>query len=219
MPRVFTHRPRKIGIVGNSGYGKSQYQIRLTIGWQCRYKFVFSHKGEWEALAGAVPCRTYEELDASIETGWTVFDPHHLFPGQLPEAFDFFCDYAWQCAEALGHTKLFVADELALLTEGNKPRPLCRIMEDGRSVALDSVMTSHGLNSLHNRIRSQFTEIVTFYQNSEPALDVIRDEFAFNPDQIAGPKVNGVRTPGTGLQRGEFIAKSEDGRFQGGRVF
>ena len=217
MPRVFTHRPRKVGIVGNSGKGKSQYQIRLTLGWRCQHKFVLDHKGEFQQLAGAEPCRTFDELDASIETGWTVFDPHQLFPGALPEAFDFFCDYAWRASELLGGTKLFVADELALLTESNKPRPLCRIMEDGRSVALDCVLTSHGMNSLHNRVRSQFNEIVTFHQSSKPALEIMRDEFGFNPDHIAGPEVNGVRSGG--LLPGEFIAKSEAGEFKGGRVF
>lgn len=217
MPRIFTHRPAKVGIFGNSGYGKSQYQIRYTIGSKAWRKFVFDHKREFETLAGAESCSTFEELDASLDTGWTVFNPHVLFPGRVTEAFDFFCDFAWQASEQLGGTKLFVADELALLTEGQKPVPLCRILEDGRSVALDCALTSHGANSLHNRIRSQFTEIVTFYQNSKPALEIMRNEFGFNPDQIAGPEVNGVRAGG--LDRGEFIAKSEAGRFQGGRVF
>lgn len=208
MPRIFTHRPTKVGIFGNSGYGKSQYQLRLALASRAHYKFVFDHKREFETLAGAIPCSTTAEIDAAVPTGWIVFNPHRLFPGKLPEAFDFFCDYSWQCAEALGHTKLFVADELALLTEGSKPQPLCRIMEDGRSVALDCAMTSHGPNALHNRIRTQFTEIVTFCQKSAPALEVMEREYNFDPLKVSG------------LDRGEFIAQNlETGRFQGGRVF
>lgn len=208
MGRIFTHRPSKVGIVGNSGYGKSQYQIRYTLGSKAGLKFVFDHKREFETLAGAQSCSTFEELDEAVATGWNVFNPHRLFPGRVTEAFDFFCDYAWQCSEIVGGTKLFVADELALLTEGQKPTPLCRIMEDGRSVALDCAMTTHGLNSLHNRIRSQFTEIVTFCQKSVPALEVIEREFNFDRAQVMG------------LERGEYIAQNlETGRFQGGRVF
>ncbi len=217
MPRIFTHRPWKCGIFGNSGYGKSQYQLRLTKGSSHNIKFVLDHKGEFQALLNATAARSFDELDAQVETGWVVFDPHPMFPGKLPEAFDFFCRYAYEVSEMLGGTKLFIADELALLTEGQKPQPLCRIMEDGRSVALDCALTSHGPNALHNRIRSQFTEIVTFYQSSKPALDVMRDEFGFDPEVIAGREVNGTRQGG--LERGEFNARSEQGRFLGGRVF
>jgi hypothetical protein len=217
MPRIFTHRPSKVAIFGNSGYGKSQYQIRATLASRARYKFVFDHKREFETLANAESVAWPAEIDAAFESGWIVFNPHRMFPGRLSEGFDFFCDYVWQASEAMPGTKLIVADELALLTEGSKPMPLCRVLEDGRSVALDVIMTSHGANSLHNRIRSQFTEVVTFYQNSKPALDILRDEFGFNPDLIAGKEVNGQRTGG--LERGEYIARSEAGRFQGGKVF
>jgi len=47
----------------------------------------------------------------------------------------------------------------------------------------------------------------------------MRDEYAFNPDHIAGPVGEDGERHG-GLQPGEFIAKNlETGRYQGGRVF
>ena len=207
MARVFTHHPLKLGIFGESGYGKSQYQLRFTLASRARVKFVFDHKGEFEHLAGAIPSRTPEELEAALASGWCVFNPHRMFPGKLPEAFNFFADFAWTIAEKIAGTKLFVADELALLTEGLKPQPLCRIFEDGRSVALDACCTGHGPNSLHNRIRGQFTEVVTFFLKSTPALEVMEREYAFDADIIRR------------LDRGEFLARSETGRFQAGRVF
>lgn len=219
MPRVFDHRARKVGIFGQSGHGKSVYQIRAAIGSDARYKFVFDHKGEFRQRAGALHCSTPEEIEAALPSGWIVYNPHVMFPGKLPDAFRFWCDFTWSVSYELGFTKLFVADELALLSDSQAPDELCRIMEDGRSVRLDCLMTSHGPNSLHNRIRSQFTEIVSFYQRSVPALEVMEREFGFNPDHIAGPRNEQGEREG-GLKPGEFIAlNTETGRFQGGRVF
>jgi len=208
MPRTFTHRPTKTLIVGESGFGKSQYQLRAALGSEHRLKLVFDHKSEFRSLAGSLQVRTPEEIDAAMSSGWVVFDPHHMFPGKLVEAFRFFCDFAWNAAEAVGFTKLLVADELKLLTEGGANQELCRVMEDGRSVGLDVLFTSHNANGLHNRIRGQFTEIVSFFQKTKPALEVMESEFCFDPAIIGR------------LERGEFVAQNLDsGRFSGGRVF
>lgn len=206
--RSFTHHPTKTLIVGASGYGKSQYQIRAALASPARLKFVFDHKHEFATLAGSDQCRTFDEIEAAVPSGWVVFNPHHLFPGELTQGFNFFADFAWQFSEGIGFEKLFVADELSLLTEGGNPPELCRLMEDGRSVRLDCLMTSHGANSLHNRIRGQFTEIVSFFQRSEPAIEVMEKEFDFDGEVLRS------------LDRGEFCAQNlETGRFVGGRVF
>jgi hypothetical protein len=208
MPRVFNHRPAKTLIVGASGYGKSQFQIRAALASLARIKLVFDHKAEFQTLAGAVACHSPGEIEAALDTGWCVFDPHRMFPGKLPEAFRFFCDYAWTESERRGYTKLLVADELNILTESSNPPELCRVMEDGRSVALDVLFTSHGANTLHNRIRGQFTEVVTFFQRSKPAIETMEGEYDFDGELIRK------------LDRGEYIAQNLDsGRFQGGRVF
>jgi len=208
VPRVFDHHAHKTLIVGQSGHGKSVYQIRAAIGDKSRVKFVFDHKSEFHQRAGAPQCATPDQIEAALPTGWVVFNPHVLFPGRLPDAFRFFCDFAWQMSFDLGFQKLFVADELSLLTDSQAPDELCRIMEDGRSVALDCLLTNHGPNTLHNRIRGQFSEVVSFYLRSNPAVEVMESEYGFEPDPIRA------------LKPGEFIALNlETGRFQGGRVF
>lgn len=219
MPRVFDHHAHKAGIFGLSGHGKSVYQIRAAIGSPARFKFVFDHKGEFKVRAGALQCSTPDEIEAALPSGWIVFNPHVMFPGKMIDAFTFWCDFTWRLSFDLGFNKLFVADELSLLTDSQAPDELCRIMEDGRSVSLDVLITSHGANTLHNRIRSQFTEIVTFRQRSQPALDVMEREFGFNQEHIGGRLLDDGEREG-GLQPGEFIALNlETGRFQGGRVF
>jgi hypothetical protein len=208
MPRVFNHHARKTLIVGKSGHGKSVYQIRAAIGAPHRLKFVFDHKDEFRTRAGALQCETPEEMDAALESGWIVFRPHRMFPGQTVAAFTWFCDFAWNLSEQIGFPKLMIADELRLLTDAAAPVELCRIMEDGRSVALDVLFTSHNANGLHNRVREQFTEVVTFALSSEPALEVMEREFEFRQDAIEN------------LVPGEFIARNmETGQIKPGRVF
>jgi hypothetical protein len=220
MPRDFTHRAHKVCIVGQSGHGKSVYQMRAAIGSKARYKFVFDHKGEFKERAHALQCGTPQEIEAALPTGWVVYNPNVMYPGKMDEAFIFFCDFAWQISEQLGFTKLFVADEVNLHTNGSALPEFCRIMEDGRSVGLDALITSHGVNSLHNRIRGQVNEIVTFYHNAVPALDKLWEEFGINPDHVAGPMNERTGEREGGLKPGEFIAKNmESRRYQGGRVF
>jgi hypothetical protein len=148
-----------------------------------------------------------EELGAGLARGWCVFEPSALFPGRLPEAFEFFCDYTFEVSRRLGGRKLFACDELQRLvgTMFLSDR-LAAVLETGRVYGLDAAMIGIAPNLLHNRIRNQVTEVVTF-QHMDPAAMSFLEAFGFDPGQVRA------------LPRGAFIARNDAGGQTAGRLF
>jgi len=54
---------------------------------------------------------------------WVLFDPEYLFPGQLQEAFDFFCEWSFAMSENIPGRKLLVVDEACRYQTNNKITP------------------------------------------------------------------------------------------------
>ena len=104
---------------GISGTGKSTLGLRYLINGDLSYRFLFdpdpgefnAHLGEFADRLGLQPARDVYELSLALCTGWVAFDPHALFPGRLQEAFDFFCEWAWEKSALLPGNKILVVDE------------------------------------------------------------------------------------------------------------
>lgn len=159
------HKPYKLLITGASGSGKSTYWTRYITGTAARIKFVFDHEGEFAYRHKIKPAVTIEELAAGTGHGWAVYDPSVMFAGRLGEGFDFFCDFAFQVSSSLDGRKLFCCDELQKLVGTNQVSPeLALVLETGRRYGLDVALITQQPNLVHNRIRNQLTEVVSFRQ-------------------------------------------------------
>lgn len=197
------HESWKVGITGSSGCGKSTFGLRLLSGAKARCKFIFDHKGEFSLRLGIPPVTSVAGLAAAAASPWCLFQPHAMFKGRLPDAFLFFCDFAYEVAGDLPGRKLFVVDELQLFTSTNHLAPeVAAIWEDGRIRGLDAVWHSSQVNIVHNRIRNQTTEVVTFNQADGTALAWLQ-EFGFDPAAVRG------------LPRGRYLSM---GRYGGATV-
>ena len=195
-------------MTGRSGTGKTTYWIRYLLGTKAACKFVFDHEGELAFKLRAKPARSSEELAEAVDTGWCIFDPAVLFPGRTQEGFDFFCDFCFQAATRRPGRKIFACDELQkLVVTTGISLELSTILETGRRYGLDAAMISQQPNLLHNRIRNQLTEVVTFSQIDPCAVDWLQSA-GFNPDAVRV------------LRPGEFIARNLNSAQEStGRVF
>lgn len=180
------HPPTKILVSGNAGSGKSTFATAVLLNARHTLKFVFDQEGESQLRLGFAPARDAEGLLAQLAQGWVIFDPWEMFPDDLDQAFDWFCDWCFSVKEALNAeaadngqpfpTALFFCDELQNLVETHQvPRGLRAILERGRRQGIDTLLLTQQPNVIHNRTRNQITEVVAFSQVDQNAVEFLED--------------------------------------------
>lgn len=208
MARVFDHKPTKVLIVGASGTGKTTFFLRYLTNVRAEYRFLFDQEGELQQRLGLPPALTPTDLGRQIRTGWILFDPVEMFPGRIVEAWEFFCDWTLWVAGRLDGRKILAVDELQKLvsthSKGIGPA-FAKVLETGRRFRLDFVGVAQQVNLLHNRIRTQLTELVCFHLPDRTARAWVAD---------AG--IEGIER----LSAGEYVARNlRTGKVATGRVF
>lgn len=178
------HRPYKLLVTGASGSGKTTYWTRFLLGTQARLKLVFDHEGEFSYRQRVPAASDPQSLADGAARGWCIFDPGRMFPGMLPEAFNFFSEFSFNAAVAMPGRKIFACDELQKLVGTSQvSRELALVLETGRRYGLDVAMISQQPNLIHNRIRNQLTEVVTFRQIDQVAVDWL-ESVGFEADSV-----------------------------------
>jgi DNA helicase HerA-like ATPase len=205
---LLAHKPNKLLVTGASGTGKTTYWLRYVLGAEARWKFVFDHEGEFTLRSRARPALSAPDLADSVRTGWTVFDPAVMFPGRMPEAWLFFCDWVFAASARLPGKKLIACDELQSYSDNQRaPIEMNTVLETGRRYGLDAAFVSQAPNLLHNRVGNQLTEIVTFRHVHPRPIEWLTG-VGFHPDQVLA------------LPPGSFIARNlNSGAESRGRVF
>jgi hypothetical protein len=169
------HKGTKILVTGASGMGKSTYWTRLLIGYPARTKFVFDHEQELQIRLRIQAVSDPAGLAQAAAAGWCVFDPERMFGGDLQRAFDFFASFAFEASSRLPGVKLFAVDEVQEFV-GNHTisQPLNNILKRGRRRGLDSSFATHAPNEIHNAMRQQLTEVVSFAHADPLPLEWLR---------------------------------------------
>lgn len=209
MKHDILHAPSKLLITGQGGIGKSSYFLRYVLNADYERKFIFDHEGEFQQrLNCGASFRLAEIREVVKNGGWFVYDPSEEFPGAVREGFDAFCAAVFDAAGEFPGSKLFACDELQKLVGTNSiTHPLACVMETSRRRTLDSVMIAQSANTIHNRIREQLTEVVTFKQLTDNAIDFL-GQMGFQAEEIRG------------LGVGDYIAKNlRSGAEARGNVF
>jgi GTPase SAR1 family protein len=205
------HNSSKILVTGQSGQGKSTYFARfLSNAYRTIYQkiFVYDHIGEIAARLNEPPCYTEDDLADSWERGFICFDPAHLFPGETDSGWNFFCEWTFaRCQNNLGYSKLLAVDELQMFSStAALSWEQCCVVETGRKYELDFLAISQQMNLIHNRLRNQLTEIVTFRQEDKLIIDAL-EERGFDESALRS------------LQKGEFLVRNfQNGSYLKSRI-
>jgi hypothetical protein len=206
----YLHKPRRLLITGKSGTGKSEYFIRYIESVASQYStvFIFDHEGEFAARTGWPSARSQEDLEQDRHI--QVFDPIDLYPGDKETAFEFYCDYVFayaQSQEDQGKQFLFACDELQKIGGTDVlPQDLSCLVETGRRYCIDTVFIAQQPNLVHNRLRNQVTEVVTFRHNENRAIDWLV-QYGFDEDRIRE------------LGSGDFVCRTDRGDEVSGNIF
>jgi hypothetical protein len=172
---LINHKPTKLLISGRSGTGKTTFWCRYLLG--CRHSrvWVFDHQGEMPFRAEMRSWPIAHSMDEFCELAdkhaRVIYDCADEFPGLTIEAWEQFCDLAFEAAKSYQKPMLLAADEIQQLGDAlTISDEFAACLETGRRYALDLALSGQQLNLIHNRIRNQATEIVAFAQSDERAL-------------------------------------------------
>lgn len=179
------HRPTKILINGKSGTGKTTAAIRILQAFPALRKLVFDTEGEMSQRLNVVPCMSLEELAKREQNEkLVVYDPCDEFAGDLPNAFDAFNEYLFLSRKANPTKTLGYADELQKLIYAQfNDQNFFANLESGRRLGIDFIFVAQQVNILHNRVRNQLTETISFQQTDKTALKWLQ-ESGFDPEEL-----------------------------------
>jgi hypothetical protein len=170
-------RPYCLLVCGISGTGKTTFALRyLVANDKLAARFIFDPDGEAAQRFGLTPAESEEELELSLDDGFTIYDPHAMFPGKLPEAMEFFCGWAFEAAARVPGEKVLMIDEAWRYCSPNAiPESLAKCIQTGRKRRLGMIFLTQRPNRLNEAITNETSELVSFRLQGENALKRVSD--------------------------------------------
>lgn len=190
------------------GSGKTTFQLRGLINTPCACRFVFDDRGEASGRLGLPHASTANELSASLQTPWSLYNPHRMFEGDIDGAFLFWCEWVFKACKLSPHKKIVMVDEVwRFQSPHGIPRELQYLTQTGRAENIHTLFGTQLPHKLHASITGTATEAVIFRLDERNALDRVQ-EFGIAPERVAN------------LPLGTFIARNRlSGRELCHRVF
>ncbi|MCW5554473.1 MAG: hypothetical protein KIS67_20235 [Verrucomicrobiae bacterium] len=171
----FRLQPANTLIVGMTGSGKTTFVNQYLLNDEvvaCRFLFDDLNR-MWPRLR-LTPCYTLKDLEASLGTRWSVFQPMRAFGGDTKAAFRWWCQWVFHCATRGPGKKLVVVPELwRHCTEDSIPQELALLAQAGRELNVELVLDTQRPEALNPSITGQSTELVCFRLMSHEALRAV----------------------------------------------
>lgn len=178
------HAPFRLGIFGASGYGKTEWCLRWLRTERAACRFIFDPEGEFAHALGSYGAGTPAQMAEQMRSGWCIFDPAPMFGGNWPDAFEFFCHFAFESAKTFRGRKLFIVDEVWRYTRTTTLSPAVEnLVFTGRRQELDFVVIGQMPNRVHNAIRDSLTDVVCFALMDAGALE-FPTNYGFDPETL-----------------------------------
>lgn len=164
-------------VFGKSGTGKTTFAFRyLVAAKNITGRFIFDPDGEAARRFRLSACVSEDELDCSLDDGFSIFDPHAMFPGRLDEGLEWFNRWCFRAASELPGDKVeFIDEAWRYCTPGKMPPALANNLQTGRKVRLGMVFLTQRPNRLNEAITNEATECVCFRLQGENALKRVSD--------------------------------------------
>ena len=167
----YTLPPCSTLVCGMTGTGKTTLAIKYLLNVPSACNFVFDEDGQVARRLRAPHSGTAAQLEAAVPTRWVIFNPHVMFPGRMPEAFRFFCDWSFQVSKTGPGKKVFYADEIWKYCSPHQiPVELATVAQTGRIEGLELLTATQLPHKVHASITGQSTEVISFRLDEPLAL-------------------------------------------------
>jgi len=218
MSLQFANENFVLVVAGCSGSGKSTVAICYLLNAPLTCRFIFDPRDEYAPRFQRRACTTAAELHASIVTGWVIFNPTTMFPGDEITGFNKFCEWAWTVSRDIPGKKVLFADEVWKFCNPNSiPLTLSAIVQDGRKNGIGLLATTQRPNRMNEAVIGEATEFIGFRLVGKNKLDYLArnlDEFPVNelPGLVLQDKVRSqciaqnLRTGGVRRYELDFVS-------------
>lgn len=179
-------RPGCLLAAGVSGTGKTTFCLRYLVSRRdFTARFLFSEpKRDLRERLRIPDAETEEELEVSLEDGFSIYYPGTMFSGDWAAGLEWFSAWSYAKAAALPGRKVLFVDEVWKYTSPHSlPPGLARWLQDGRSYGCETVFATQRPNRLNEAILNETTEAVCFLLRGRNALERMRDLGA-DPDEV-----------------------------------
>ena len=200
----FSLAPQHTLIPGMTGSGKTTFVLRYLLNHEpepaCR--FIFDDLNRMCPRLKLTPCLTPAQLEASLATRWSAFNPWRMLPqfgGDAKKAFAWWCDWVFHCAGRGPGKKLVVIPEVwRHCNLDTIPPGLALLAQAGRELNVELVMDTQRPELLNPSLTGAVTELVCFRLMSSEALRAVeklcRDSgIAAHREQVAGLPLGSFR--------------------------
>jgi hypothetical protein len=211
----YTLPPNLTLLVGMTGAGKTTFVNRYLLNDDsaaCRFMFDDLNR-MWPRLR-LKPCFTQRQLEESLATRWSAFQPLRLFPGDTKAALRWWCRWVFHVANRGPGKKLVVIPELwRHCNPDSIPSELALLAQAGRELDVELIVDTQRPEQINASIVGAATELICFKLMSSEALRAV--EKLWRDSGIAA-----ARETVAALPLGTFIAWNRlSGASLAGRLF
>lgn len=178
-------------VTGMSGMGKTSYVERYLAGSYHDFVFIFDHQTEFFERLNLIPCYDFSDMEKSMQDNRIIcFDYTLKYYGRLEAIFEAFCDYVFELSRNVllpaNYESLMVCDEIQKVIGPNTlPQSYKNVIQTGRRFNIDTAQLSQQPNELHNSLRNQVTEFVTYKLQDDRALKWV-SEMGIDIEMVRG---------------------------------
>ena len=211
----FTLPPQNTLVVGMTGSGKTTFvNTYLLNDESAACRFIFDDLNRMWPRLKLRPCYTQADLEASLASRWSCYQPLRQFPGDTKAAFKWWCRWVFHCASRGPGKKMVVVPELwRHCTADAIPQELALLCQSGRELNVELILDTQRPEAINPSVTGQATELVCFRLMSAEALRAV--EKLWRDSGIVA-----VREHVGGLPLGSFLAWNRlSGGSLAGRVF
>ena len=164
-------------VTGRSGTGKTTFCLRYLVNAsQLRGRWIWDADGQISARLGLPAASTADELEASLEDGWSIYDPNSMWPGRHGEGFAWFSAWAYAAAARTAGPSVLLVDEVwRYCTPHAIPQPLAECIQTGRVRGLSCMFATQRPNKLNGAVVNEVTECVAFRLQDRMGLAIVEE--------------------------------------------
>lgn len=154
-----------------TGSGKTTLVIRYLLNSPAACYFIFDDLNRMWPRLKVQPCYTHKQLEASLPTRWSAYNPLRMFPGDTKAALRWWLKWVFHCASRGPGKKMVVIPEVwRHCNPDTIPTELALLAQAGRELHVELIVDTQRPEMLNDSLVGAATEWVCFRQASAAAL-------------------------------------------------